>query len=558
MKLLLAAVNAKYIHSNLAVYSLRACATEYEKQIGIAEYTINHRAEAILADLYKRGPQVIAFSCYIWNWKIVQELLRDLPKVMPDTAIWLGGPEVSYYSTVILKQYPQLTGIMVGEGEETFSELAEHYCTGGKQLTEIAGLCLPGTGLTGVRAPVDIDRIPFIYENVSQFVNRIIYYETSRGCPYRCSYCMSSIEKGVRLRSLAKVKQELAFFLEQKVPQVKLIDRTFNCNHEHALEIWKFLLENDNGITNFHFEVSADILTEEELDVLREMRPGLVQLEIGVQSVNPHTIREIRRVMDLDRLEYAVGRVRERGNIHIHLDLIAGLPYETYESFVRSFNCVYAMEPTQLQLGFLKVLKGSEMYEKAADYGIAYSDGPPYEVLYSRWLSYEELLELKKVEEMLELYYNSGQFRQTLKVLVKAFQSPYHLYQSLARYYERQGYFLNSPARVYRYQVLLDFAGVADEGRTDLYRELLTFDLYLREKCKSRPAFARDLSPYQKELKSRTVDKREHLDVFSYKVWEENPENLKLRQNSSLIVRFNYDRRNAVNHEAQVTVEAEV
>lgn len=557
MKMLLAAVNAKYIHSNPAVYGLRAYAGQYKEHIEIAEYTINHRTEAILADLYKRGPQAIAFSCYIWNWNIVRELLAELPKVMPDTDIWLGGPEVSHNVIVIVEKYPWLTGVMVGEGEETFLELMEHYCAGDKELAEIKGLWLPGTGFTGERMPVDIDRIPFFYEDVSTFENRIIYYETSRGCPYRCSYCMSSIEKGVRLRSLSKVKRELAFFLEHRVPQVKFIDRTFNCVHEHAMAIWRFLLENDNGVTNFHFEISADILTGEELTILRGMRPGLMQLEIGVQSVNPDTLREIRRVMDPGRLENAVKYIREGNNIHIHLDLIAGLPYETYDSFINSFNRVYHMEPDQLQLGFLKVLKGSYMYEKADDYGIGYRSLPPYEVLYSDWISYEELLKLKQVEEMVELYYNSGQFRHTLKILVRAFENPFQLYERLARYYEQKGYFINSPARVYRYQVLLSFAESADGDRSALYRELLTYDLYLRENCKSRPAFARDLSPYKKELKRREGDKKDHLDVFYYPVWEKEAEKIEKCQNSPIIVRFCYEKRNPISHDAQVEVKVE-
>ncbi len=587
MKVLLTAVNAKYIHSNPAVYSLRAYAADWKEHIEIAEYTINNRTEAILADLFQRKPEVIAFSCYIWNWRVIQELLTELPKVLPDTEIWLGGPEVSYDAQKILVQYPGLRGIMIGEGEKTFRELMEYYCTAdiskqgnGKAegaaktagvmaqeaqkkasdpLEKIRGLYLPGTGFTGERELTELDSIPFFYQEMHDetetFANRIIYYESSRGCPFGCSYCLSSIDKSVRLRSLEKVKRELGFFLERKVPQVKFVDRTFNCNHEHAMGIWKYLLENDNGVTNFHFEVSADILTEEELELLGRMRPGLVQLEIGVQSTNPETIREIRRRMNLERLRRVVERLHAGKNIHIHLDLIAGLPYEDYDTFVRSFDEVYKMEPEQLQLGFLKVLKGSYMHEKTGDYGIYYRSNPPYEVLYSRWLSYGEVLRLKQVEEMVELYYNSGQFYHTLKQLENAFESPFRLYERLAAYYEDKGYFVNSPARSYRYDVLLEFAVLADQKREALYRELLTYDMYLREKCKSRPGFARDLTPYREELRRHQTDKREHVEVFYYPVWESAPEQTEMSQKGPWYVRFDYEHRNPLNHAAAVRIE---
>lgn len=557
MKLLLTAVNAKYIHSNPAVYSLWAYAAEFGKQIEIAEYTINNKTEAILADLFKQSPEVIAFSCYIWNWSIIQELLTELPKILPHTELWLGGPEVSYDAPAVLEKYPQLSGIMVGEGEETFLELMHYYCFHDRELTDVSGICLPKIGMTGERALTDLDKIPFFYEETDSFKNRILYYESSRGCPYRCSYCLSSIDKRVRLRSLEKVKKELQFFLDHRVPQVKFVDRTFNCNHEHACGIWQYLLENDNGVTNFHFEISADLLTEEELCILQQMRPGLVQLEIGVQTTNPDTLREIRRRTDLLRLKKAVERIRAGNNIHVHLDLIAGLPYENYDSFVMSFDRVYAMEPDQLQLGFLKVLKGSYMHEKAEEYGINYRSVPPYEVLYSRWISYEEILRLKRVEEMVELYYNSCQFRHTLKVLETAFEHPFRLYDRLAAYYEENGYFLNSPARAYRYDVLLAFALENDAERAEIYRETLTYDMYLREKCKSRPVFAADLTPYRKELQHFERDKKEHIDVFFYPVWEMDAAKITQRRERPAFVRFCYEKRNPLSHDAEVTVEEE-
>ncbi len=540
MKFLLCAINAKYIHSNPAVYSLRAYAGEvFAPFIELAEYTINQRTEDILEDIYRRKPDAIGFSCYIWNWETVQGLLSELPKISPGADLWLGGPQVSYSGAQILEKYPQVTGIMVGEGEATFRELMQEYQgqdmgAGQRDFSHIAGLYLSG-GYTGERPLLDMDELPFYYENLDEFANRIIYYESSRGCPYRCSYCLSSIDRKVRLRSMALVERELQFFLDRRVPQVKFIDRTFNCNHAHGLAIWRYLLAHDNGVTNFHFEISADLLTKEELAVLGQMRPGLAQLEIGMQSTNPDTIAAISRHMDLEKLEENVAAVAAGHNIHRHLDLIAGLPFEDYESFAASFNRVYEMAPQQLQLGFLKVLSGSPMEEQAKEYGICYQDKPPYEVLYTRWLSYAEVRRLKGVEEMVELYYNSGQFPQTLKRLERAFSSPFALYEALADYYREKGYQLNSPARAYRYQVLLEFACEADPANRVCYPELLTYDLYLREKVKSRPDWCPPREPYRERYRdfyrqeeasrrylpdyeqydARQLEKMTHLELFS-------------------------------------------
>lgn len=572
MKFLLVAVNAKYIHSNPAVYSLRAYAEEKLRPcVAIAEYTINHRTEDILEDIYLQKPDIIAFSCYIWNWNMIQRIFVELYKLMPSLPIWLGGPEVSFDAEEILERYPMLTGVMAGEGEATFRELLGHYaalwenngggaagdsntrngsdaCRGEAYFADIPGLVLR-TGRTGRRLPVEMDALPFFYEDLQIFDNRIIYYESGRGCPYRCSYCLSSIDKRVRLRGIDDVRRHLQFFLDHRVPQVKFVDRTFNCDHAHAMAVWQYILEHDNGITNFHFEIAADILQEEEIALLGRMRPGLVQLEIGVQTVNPLSLREIRRKTDLDRLERAVEKVRRGRNIHQHLDLIAGLPYEDYDSFRHSFDRVYSMKPHQLQLGFLKVLKGSYMHEKARDYGMAYQSEPPYEVLYTRWMSYENILRLKKIEEMVEIYFNSSQFTHTLPCLLRNFAGPFAMYEALADFYARwdgaqEGCvsgFRGGSARVRRYEMLLAFAEEYDAARLELYRQLLIYDLYLREKPKSRPVFASSLEEhrdrirafYVKEERSRVLlpgyadcDARQlsrmtHLEPFSDPVWEE-------------------------------------
>lgn len=589
MKFLLAAVNAKYIHSNPAIYSLRAYSvqkdSELEKHIELAEYTINQPFQDILADIYARMPDCVAFSCYIWNIGMVKDIVRELAKILPETRIWLGGPEVSYNAEELLEEMPFLTGIMVGEGEVTFHELLMFYrqgCpedNGGLEQTDGIVFRKRGQGgicRTGDRALTDISSIPFFYDDadIGDFHNRILYYESSRGCPYRCSYCLSSIDKTVRLRSLNLVEKELQFFLEKKVPQVKFVDRTFNCNHSHAMGIWRFIKEQDNGITNFHFEISADILTEEEITLLQSLRPGLVQLEIGVQSTNPVTIREIRRHMDWERLRRIVAALQEKDNIHIHLDLIAGLPYEDFHSFRNSFNEVYACRPEQLQLGFLKVLKGSYMYEKASEYEIHYTDKPPYEVLFTKWLPYSQVLKLKRVEEMVELYYNSSQFAHTLPVLEKAFPDPFRLYEQLAEYYEEKGYFVNNPARAYRYQVLLDFALSADPDNMTLYRQLLTLDMYLRENMKSRPAFALPLREQQEAKEkingfyrreecspsflkeyvedgynARQMARMTHIECFTFPVWEkENPQGN--GGGAVYYLLFDYRKRNPLNQEA--------
>ena len=580
MKFLLAAINAKYIHSNPAIYSLKAYAgVQYAPYVELGEYTINQSISDILADIYKRKPDVIGFSCYIWNFTLVQELLGEIHKLLPETELWLGGPEVSFQCETLLHQYPFVKGIMVGEGEETFLSLLKYYLGEGVQtLEEIPGLALQ-TGYTCERDLVDISQVPFLYtagdaRGLQDFENRIVYYESSRGCPFRCSYCLSSIDKKVRLRDIEMVKRELQFFLDQKVPQVKFIDRTFNCNHAHAKAIWQYILQHDNGVTNFHFEVAADILDEEELVLLSQMRPGLVQLEIGVQTTNPITLKEIRRVTDMNKLKKVVERIHHGQNIHMHLDLIAGLPYEDYDSFAKSFGDVYAMKPEQLQLGFLKVLKGSYMYEMAESYGLQYLSQPPYEVLFTDWLSFEDVLRLKQIEEMVELYYNSNQFTHTLPLLEPLYENPFYLYEALADYYQEQGYFLKAPARSYRYQVLLNFAKSVDPSREDLYRESLTYDLYLRENAKSRPEFARDIAPFkaafheffgQEEMvrqllphyeayDMKQISKMTHLEWFRYPVWNVEMAKTPRPLTEEVKVRFDYQGRSPLTREATVYV----
>nr|WP_294493798.1 B12-binding domain-containing radical SAM protein [uncultured Mediterraneibacter sp.] len=500
MNILLAAINAKYIHSNLAVYSLKAYARKYREEIKIAEYTINQTTDEILMDLYRRCPDILCFSCYLWNIDYVERLIREIPKILPQTKIWLGGPEVSYSARKMLEVYPHLAGVICGEGEQTLLEILEYYHGGnaGKDrelsLSDIRGIMYRTSDgsleETPPRPVMDLSAVPFAYEDIEEFRNRIIYYESSRGCPFSCSYCLSSIDKCLRFRNIELVKEELRFFIDHEVPQVKFVDRTFNCSHDHSLAVWSYIREHDRGITNFHFEIAADLLTEEEIRLVQSMRPGLIQLEIGVQSANSRTIREIRRVMDLERVEFSVARIRETGNVHQHLDLIAGLPFEDYKSFSQSFNRVYAMRPQQLQLGFLKVLKGSLMYEKAEEYELLYQERAPYEVLSTKWLSYRDVMRLKQIEEMVEVYYNSGQFRNTLECAEEEFADAFSMYEALAEYYESQGLFRVSHSRVARYEILKRFLEKhLPQGRMGECAEWLTLDLYLRDNVRNRPDF---------------------------------------------------------------------
>lgn len=517
MKILLAAVNAKYIHSNPGIYSLKAYAEAVNgagcPEIELAEYTINHQPEQVLQDLFRRRPQVIGFSCYIWNITFIRGLIGDLGKILPETEIWLGGPEVSFDCRDMLEGLPGVRGIMKGEGEEIFARLAGAYgCSGGRQtpLSAIPGLCfrLPdGTISDTPQNPVmDLSALPFYYGQMGleTLEHRIVYYESSRGCPFSCSYCLSSVDKALRFRDLELVKAELDYFLEHKVPQVKFVDRTFNCKKSHAMAVWQHILERDNGVTNFHFEIAADLLDEEEMALLKQMRPGLIQLEIGVQTTNPRTLEEIHRKTDIGRIRDLTARINSWHNIHQHLDLIAGLPYEGLERFRQSFNDVYAMEPEQLQLGFLKVLKGSHMAQMQEAYGLSCSARPPYEVLSTKWISYGELLELKGVEEMLEIHYNSRQFVHTLAMFREEFSTPYDMFLHMADYYRGHGLTGISHSRIARYDIFWEMIGglELDESRREIYRDLLIYDLYLRENVKSRPAFARDQSGFKRRVRA--------------------------------------------------------
>lgn len=606
MKILLTAVNAKYIHSNPAIYSLKAyadtalanygalnntrsnCAnsansvsissSQPDSVIVIREYTINNLIDDILDDIYSEKPDVIAFSCYIWNIAYINILIPELKKLLPHTDIWCGGPEVSYRAKEFIAEHVCcITGVIVGEGEATFSELAKTYTDTASnckqdatrkpnttlndkpnatsslltdsQLNSIYGIVYRNQDediiATPARMPIDMDSIPFLYDSLNDFEHRIIYYESSRGCPFSCSYCLSSIDKTLRYRSLPLVKRELDFFIKNRVPQVKFIDRTFNCNRERATEIWQYIYDNDNGITNFHFEIAADLLNDTQIELLRHFRPGLVQFEIGVQSTNLSTLKEIHRSSNLELLAENVEKIRLRNNIHQHLDLIAGLPHEDIDSFRQSFNQVYNMQPDQLQLGFLKVLSGSYIKEHTTDYGIVYRDYPPYEVLFTSCLNRDDMLLLKSIENMVEIYYNSHQFDNSIRYLETYFESPFNLYENLGAYYEKCFDTKAKHSRISRYNLLLDFYKSISGSHDDTdFKKRLTLDVYLRENIKSRPEFANDLNPYRKhitELKRKyNMSNHEHIEVFVSDSGE------------PVYVHFDYEHRNPLTHDASL------
>jgi radical SAM superfamily enzyme YgiQ (UPF0313 family) len=545
MRVLLCGLNAKYIHSNLAVHYLKEYARfsfdkysrgdeSLEVEIKVKEYTINQQFNQILEDIYKGKPDLIGFSCYIWNISIIKQLVVELKKVLPNTKIWLGGPEVSYNSMELMKEYPEISGVITGEGEVAFARLLK-----GDSLEEISGIVYRnGEGYIKENLPLpklDLDCLPFPYTDLVDFNHRIIYYESSRGCPFSCSYCLSQEESKVRFRNLEKVKKELEAFIKEDVAQVKFVDRTFNCNGERAREIWKFIRDNDNGKINFHFEIAGDLLREADLQLLKTLRPGLVQFEIGVQSTNQETLKEIDRDMDFSLVKDAVKGLKEYGNIHLHLDLIAGLPMEDIKSFAESFNDVYQLKPHQLQLGFLKLLKGSKMERKKGDYDLITQDFPPYEVMSTKWMDFSAILKLKSVEEMLENYYNSRQFHHSINWLEKEFLSPFHMYESLGEFYQEKGYDKYSHSREKRYEILLKFVkyilwqepyvSVEEEKRVNIekpliehkehdgvmgdepddkleeFRQLMTLDYYLRENPKKRPAFAGEESLSKEEIR---------------------------------------------------------
>ena len=522
MNTLLVAINAKYIHSNLAIYSLSAYAKSKGHNVQFSEYTINQQLDTIIRDIYSKKPDIIGFSCYIWNIEYITKIVPEISKLLPNCLITLGGPEVSYNVDEVFTRIPDAHAIIMGEGEITFTNVLDIYkdksAYSVSDIVSVPGLAInnPRT-INTVNTYIDMNELPFPYEDIRSLNNRVIYYESSRGCPYNCSYCLSSVDKRVRFRSLDLVMKELQFFIDNKVPQVKFVDRTFNCNRTRTAAIWQYILDNDNDITNFHFEISADIITPEEIELLSKMRPGLVQLEIGVQTTNPDTLAAINRKVDFSVLADIVGKIHAPGNVHQHLDLIAGLPFEDYSSFANSFNDVFSLKPQQLQLGFLKVLSGSHMYNTAKEMNIQYTNYPPYEVISTPWLSYEDIQKLKCVEEMVETYYNSGQFSATITYIMRFFKSPFACFEYLGEYFMNNGLTDIGHSRIRRYEILLEAMSTipASSGiNIDIIKETMCYDLFLRENLKNRPDFLPDNTEYKKRIHSLYLDEERIRNIL--------------------------------------------
>lgn len=574
MKILLVSVDAKFIHSNLAVHSLKAFSDKYKDYIHIAQYSINHTKEEILRGIYREKADVVAFSCYIWNIDMIVSIIESLKKVLPQVKIWFGGPEVSYNPKDYLLKYEELDGIVIGEGEQTFYELIDYYMGNGKEPEEIRGIAFKNSARyqhvaernndaileTPSREFISMDAIPIAYQNIETQRNKIIYYESSRGCPYSCSYCLSSAHQGVRYRSIDLVKSDLRVFLSHKVPQVKFVDRTFNCNKRHAMEIWRFIKEEDNGVTNFHFEITADLLSDDELTILGSLRPGLVQLEIGVQTTNPDTMNAIRRKVEFSKLSENVRRIKAGHNIHQHLDLIAGLPLEDYSSFEKSFGDVYQLKPDQLQLGFLKVIKGTIIEDECKDYGIVYNNEPPYEVLYTNHITYDEIIELKGICDMVEVYYNSGQFAYTIEFLEHYFDTPMKLYASLYHYYDENGLYTLAHSRIRRYEILLEFFNklidIDDKSSILIFKEILLYDCCLREALRNRPDYVGPPIPYKSYKllcdKNSTSKSKIHLEKFSYDVIESAKQGKAIKR--ECIIMFDYDKKDPITNSAGIKI----
>lgn len=560
MKVLLVAINAKYIHSNLAVHSLAEYASGYSDMVEVAEYTINNQMDKIVMDIFEKKPDVVMFSGYIWNIDEVKDVASKLYKIRPELDIWFGGPEVSFDGPEVIENNKYLKGIIIGEGEQCFVELLEHYCDKERELKDICGIMYrdkDSVTITNPRILLDMNNIPFVYDDLTPYNNKIIYYESSRGCPFSCSYCMSSIDKTVRFRDIEIVKKDLKHFLVNNIRQVKFVDRTFNIQEKRTMEILEFIRDNDNGITNFHFEVAADLISDDEIQLMQQLRPGLIQLEIGVQSTNEETIKMIDRKMDFNKVAQVVEKLRKNNNIHIHLDLIAGLPKEDMTSFIKSFNDVYRQKPHELQLGFLKVLKGSKMHRMSQEYGLVYSDSVPYEVLKTNWISYEDIIRLKRVEDMVEVYFNSGLFGNVIKCLEKYFETPFDLYDGLALYYHNNHLSDINHTRITRYNILMDFIRETCKNDVDVIEQVMVLDLFLKENLKTRPSFAMEESLY----KTKTKDiYREYVKEFSGKMFHIEPfsidvikflETGEIEERESLIL-FDYENRDCISKLAGV------
>ncbi|ATD55646.1 B12-binding domain-containing radical SAM protein [Clostridium chauvoei] len=524
MKILLTAINSKFIHSNLAVRYLRAFTKDMDYNCQIREFSINDRDEKILEEIIKEKPNVVAFSTYIWNIEMIKRLSNLIKLVDDNIEILYGGPEVSYDSQNILKE---LNGeyIIEGEGEKTYREFVE-YKLGKRDIDSVRGLYFKKDGIVvanGKRPLMNMNDIMFPYEEEENLDNKIVYYEASRGCPFNCKYCLSSTIHGVRFLDIDRVKKELQFFIDKEVRLVKFVDRTFNCNHKFAMAIWEFLINQDTK-TQFHFEISADILKNEELELLKKAPKDRFQFEVGVQTTNDEVLTRINRFVNFSDIKEKVLELLSIKNIKQHLDLIAGLPGEDFKSFKKSFNDVYNINPEEVQLGFLKLLRGSSMREEAEEYGMKYSPYPPYEILKTKNISYYEILELKKVEEMVDKYYNSQKFNNIIKYLVVKFETPFDFYQSLGSFFDKKGYFNKNIGNNEYYKVFLDFNMEILKEDNSILMDLAKYDYLNFNKRRGMPAFfergldKEEEQAIKEKIREKYLLKNYHVESFSINI----------------------------------------
>ncbi len=494
MKILLTTLNSQYVHSNLAIRYMYTVIANEDCETELREFSINNDLNYIYNEIVRADYDLVCFSCYLWNIEETSVLCSDLKKAKPDMKILIGGPETSFDSADFMTENDWCDYLISGEGEYPFFRLVQ-LLTGKRQaydmteedeLSTIPGLSYRAGNLIYVNEqidPLDFNSIPFPYSVLEPEQDKVVYYESSRGCPFRCSYCMSSIDKTVRALDASRVESELKYFLFKNLTQVKFIDRTFNYDRERAYKIINYIIQNDNGVTNFHFELCGDLLDDRTLELLGKARKGLFQLEIGIQSTNPETLRAVNRAENVYPVLYNTGRLAELGNCHTHVDLIAGLPYETMETFERGFDKVYALKADAFQMGFLKVLKGTEIHRRASEFGIVYRDHTPYEVVSTKWISAEEMVHLKEMDRMLDTYYNRKGFSHTLDYLTSE-MTPFKLFSRLAAFYYERGYQNRDRRKDDQYRIMLEFSKVLSEDGTvaDCDKEVLkTLDLDARE-----------------------------------------------------------------------------
>lgn len=567
MKTLLVTLNSKFIHSSLALrYLWYYNKTEFP-DMHIEEYTINNDLDYILREIYVKDYDLVCFSCYIWNIEQTLEIAKNLKKANKGLRILLGGPEVSYNPKEILEDHDYIDYIIFGEGELTLNEFLNLLDNKIGDIHDIDGLAFREKGdihINKERALIpNLDIVPYPYGDLKELDNRIIYYESSRGCPFNCQYCLSSTLCGVRYFSLDRIKKDLKKFIDADVKQVKFVDRTFNADKNHCLEIMKYIQSIDNGKINFHFEITAYLLDEEILDFLKDVRKGLFQFEIGVQSTNQITLKEIKRNMSFDRITYVINRLSAYNNIHLHLDLIAGLPYEDYGTFLQSFDDVYNLKPNKIQLGFLKLLKGSGVRISQDKYQYVYKDKPPYEVMSNDHISYKEILDLKLIEEMTDQYYNSHSFDFSIDYIVRNFyKSPSKLFEDLSVYWRDTGYHHVSHRKDQMYRILLKFYGEKEFDNEDIFKEILKFD-YLRNKGGNVPEFfdfievedfkdrshkflqdEENIEKYLPEFKGMTakkIIKKIQFGVFKYDILYLVDNSMKRTLDGPVVMLFNYE-----------------